>query len=283
MKELCDLHAHTTVSDGSFSPSELIAYAKQKQAKALAITDHDTIDGLDEAAECARAIDQEFIPGIEITTNREECEIHIIGLFIDYHEKKFANAVKEMSKTRDKRNWDMVEKLMQAGFAISHADLDRYKECIVTKAHIGEILVERGYAHDVTEAMNTFLRKGGVAFVQRVTPSPLDCINLVHQAGGLAFVAHINQIDKKQPEHGIALCRYLLEQGADGLETRYCEFDDYWRAISEALAVEYGCLRSGGSDFHGTFKKGLDLVSGYGDLEVPYEYVKAMQRKLAGN
>jgi predicted metal-dependent phosphoesterase TrpH len=280
MKELCDLHAHTTASDGSYTPSELVRYAKEKGAMAVAVTDHDTIDGIEEAVLCAQTIGQECIPGIEITTNKDGCEIHIVGLFVDFKDALFCSRVKDMAKTRDERNWNMVEKLIKAGFNITHHDLDRFKGCIVTKAHIGEILVDRGYAKDVPEAMNTYLRKGGIAFVERVTPLPEVCIQVIHEAHGLAFVAHTNQIDKKDPLHSIAICKYLLEHGADGLETRYCEFDDYWRNTTESIAQSYGCLRSGGSDFHGSFKKGLDLLTGYGDLEVPYQFVTEMKKKL---
>lgn len=280
MNALCDLHNHTTASDGSFAPAELVDYAHKKGAAAIAVTDHDTIEGLAEAMARGEEIGQYVIPGIEITTNHEEREIHIVGLFVDYKNAEFDAAVEKMAKTRDMRNYQMVEKLKNAGLNICWDDMKRFEGCILTKAHIGRILIERGYANDLKEAMNKYMYKGTIGYVARVVPKPEECIELIHMAGGLAFVAHTNQIDPSSREHSVSICRYLIEHGADGLETRYCEFDDDWRSRTEAIAKEYGVLRSGGSDFHGTYKKGLDMLTGYGDLSVPYEYVEAIEKRL---
>jgi len=280
MKRLCDLHTHTIASDGSFAPEESVRYAQQKGAFALAITDHDTLGGLERAVAEGERIGQRVIPGVEITTNLQGCEIHVVGLFIRWQDAAFAQRVNRLSLTRDARNQRMVQKLIDHGFNITAQDLDRFQGRVLTKAHIGQILVERGYAANVTEAMNTFLRKGGVAYVERETPSPQETIALIHQGGGLAFVAHTNQIDKTDRDRSCQICQQLLDMGADGLETRYCEFDDNWRERTDALAQKNACLRSGGSDFHGSFKAGLDMLTGYGDLEVPYEFVEAMEARL---
>ena len=280
MERLCDLHTHTTASDGSFAPEESVRYAKQKGALALAVTDHDTIAGLGRAVAEGERIGQQVIPGIEITTKLESCEIHVVGLFIRWQDREFARRVEKLSKTRDVRNEQMLKKLMDNGFCISKEDMSRFSGSVLTKAHIGKILVERGYAKTVTEAMNTYLRKGGVAYVERETPTPEETVEIIHRGGGLAFVAHANQIDKKDRDHCCAVCQRVLDMGADGLETHYCEFDDDWRERTEEIARKNHCLRSGGSDFHGTFKAGLDMLNGYGDLKVPYEYVERMKERL---
>ena len=160
MERLCDLHTHTTASDGSFAPEESVRYAKQKGALALAVTDHDTIAGLGRAVAEGERIGQQVIPGIEITTKLESCEIHVVGLFIRWQDREFARRVEKLSKTRDVRNEQMLKKLMDNGFCISKEDMSRFSGSVLTKAHIGKILVERGYAKTVTEAMNTYLRKG---------------------------------------------------------------------------------------------------------------------------
>ena len=280
MKRLCDLHTHTTASDGSFEPEESVRLAKSLGAAAIAVTDHDTIAGLARAQAEGERIGQKVIPGIEITTRMDGCEIHIVGLYINHRDEAFAERVHQLGRTRDQRNERMIERLIEHGFRISWEDFRQYEGSVLTKAHIGQILVERGYAQNVTEAMNTYLRKGGVAYVERETPPPQECIRLIHLAGGLAFVAHTNQIDRADRDHSESICRRLLGLGADGLETRYCEFDEDWNARTERLAQEFGCLRSGGSDFHGTFKKNLQMLHGYGNLEVPYEYVEAMEDSL---
>lgn len=280
VEKYCDLHAHTIASDGSFTPTELIRYAKEKELGAIAVTDHDTIDGLEEAIACGNAIGQKVIPGVEMTTKLEGCEIHIVGLFVDYTKRSFVERVKEIAKSRDQRNYDMIHKLQDNGFHISMSDLKRYEGNILTKAHIGAILIERGYGTELREVVNKYLAKGCVGYVERVTPEPEECLSLIHEAGGLAFVAHTNQIDRKDRDHSVEICKQILRMGADGLETRYCEFDEDWVKRTETLAETYQCLRSGGSDFHGTYKKNLDLKTGYGDLKVPYEYVRQMEQRL---
>lgn len=280
MGKLCDLHTHTTASDGSFRPEESVRHAKELGAEYLAITDHDTVAGLESAIAEGSRIGQKVIPGIEITSKIEGFEIHIVGLFIDYKQPAFAQSVEEFGKSRDRRNQKMVQALIDNGFNISWDDLAQFRGGILTKAHIGQILVDRGYAANVTDAMNTYLRKGGVAYIERETPTPGACIELIHSAGGLAIVAHTNQIDKNSRDNSVRLAQVLLDRGADGLETRYCEFDEDWNDRTEALARANRCLRSGGSDFHGTFKKGLEMLHGYGNLAVPAEFVDAMLQKL---
>lgn len=280
MLHLCDLHTHTTASDGSYSPSKLVEYAKQKGAKAIAITDHDTIDGLKEALESGILNHQKVIPGIEITTVAESCEIHIVGLFVDINNEQFCKGVNHLAVSRDERNEKMIKKLSKNGFEINNSDLLEFKGRMITKAHVGAVLVKKGYATDVTQAMNKFLRKGGVGYVERKTLLPEECIELIHKGGGLAFVAHINQIDKTDIQKSLSICKSLLELGADGLETLYCEYDDFWRKETFKLAKELQKLESGGSDFHGEYKKGLDILKGYGDLKVPFSFVEKMEKEL---
>ncbi len=280
MKRLCDLHSHTTASDGSYTPAELVNYAKKKNLAALAITDHDTVAGLPEAVRCAGEAGQKLIPGVEMTTKLEEREIHLVGLFVDWQDPSFQSKLQAMAETRVQRNEDMVRKLAENGFEISMKDLDRFPSRVLTKAHIAAILLERGYGTDIRSIVQKYLLKGCVGYVARKTPDPAFCLHTIHEAGGIAIVAHTNQIDRKDRDHSVRLCRQVLDLGADGLETRYSEFDEDWERRTEAIAAEYGCLRSGGSDFHGTYKN-LDLMTGAGNLAVPYEFVERMERFLA--
>ena len=282
MERLCDLHAHTTASDGSFTPEELVRYAKEKGAAALAVTDHDTFRGLQSAVQEGKRIGQQVIPGVEITTRLEDCEVHIVGLFIRWQDKALAERVDRLTGSREARNQKVLEILIRNGFNITEADMKRFSGRVVTKAHIGQLLVDGGHASTVPEAIGKYLLKGGIAYVEREMPTPQEALDIIHQGGGLAFIAHTNQIDRKDRGRSCLLCRQVLDMGADGLETRYCQFDDDWRERTEAIARSYGCLRSGGSDFHGKFKDGLDLLTGYGDLMVPYEYVERMEERLYG-
>ena len=276
-----DLHAHTTASDGSMTPAELIRYAKEKGLSAIAVTDHDAVAGLDEAMAEGERMGIRVIPGVELSTRVDGCDVHLVSLFFNWKNETFLRRLEEMAACRFERNYKMVDKLEQAGINISRKDLERYPEGqVLARGHIAQILIERGYASTLKEALRKYTVKGTVGYVEKEVLSPEECIQLIHENGGLIFVAHLHQIDPADPKHCVEVCRRLIEMGADGLETEYCEFDEEWRRVTEEIAQEYGCLRSGGSDFHGTMKKGLDLAVGYGDLCVPYSFVEAMDARL---
>ncbi|MBP3701937.1 MAG: PHP domain-containing protein [Lachnospiraceae bacterium] len=276
-----DLHAHTTASDGSLTPTELIRYAKEKGLSAIAVTDHDAVAGLDEAMAEGRRLGIRVIPGVELSTRVDGCDVHLVSLFCNWKNEAFLRRLSEMAACRYERNYKMMDKLEREGFDISRKDLERYPEGqILARGHIAQILIERGYASNLKEALRKYLSKGAPGYVEKEVLPPEECIQLIHDCGGLIFVAHLHQIDPDDPAHCVDICRRLIEMGADGLETLYCEFDDEWRRITEEIAQEYDCLRSGGSDFHGSLKKGLDLAVGYGDLCIPYSFVEAMEERL---
>ena len=280
--KIVDLHTHTTASDGSYTPTELVKYAKQKGLSAIAITDHDTVAGVEEASMEGEELGIRVIPGAELSTRVDDCDVHMTSLFINCKNKRLIKRLDDMAASRQERNYKMVDKLHEAGFQIDRRDLDALGEGkILARGHIAQILIARGYATELKEALRKYLSKGTPGYVQKEVLSPEECIQLVHDAGGLIFVAHLHQIDPQDPEHCKDVARRLIRMGADGLETQYCEFDDEWRQATEQIAQECGCLRSGGSDFHGAMKKGLDLACGYGDLRVPYTFLEAMDAELA--
>lgn len=280
--KIVDLHAHTTASDGSYTPTELVRYAKKKGLSAIAITDHDTIAGVEEASIEGRKLGIRVIPGAELSTRMDDCDVHMTSLFVNCKNEQLIKRLDDMAASRQERNYKMVDKLHEAGFQIDRSDLDALGEGkILARGHIAQILIARGYATELKEALRKYLSKGTPGYVQKEVLSPEECIQLVHDAGGLIFVAHLHQIDPQNPEHCKDVARRLIRMGADGLETQYCEFDDEWREATEQIAQECGCLRSGGSDFHGTMKKGLDLACGYGNLQVPYAFLEAMDAELA--
>lgn len=280
--KIVDLHTHTTASDGSYTPTELVKYAKQKGLSAIAITDHDTVAGVEEASMEGEELGIRVIPGAELSTRVDDCDVHMTSLFINCKNKRLIKRLDDMAASRQERNYKMVDKLHEAGFQIDRRDLDALGEGkILARGHIAQILIARGYATELKEALRKYLSKGTPGYVQKEVLSPEECIQLVHDAGGLIFVAHLHQIDPQDPEHCKDVARRLIRMGADGLETQYCEFDDEWRQATEQIAQECGCLRSGGSDFHGAMKKGLDLACGYGDLQVPYTFLEVMDAELA--
>lgn len=275
-----DLHAHTCCSDGTLTPTELVALAAEKGLKALAVTDHDTTAGINEALAAGETYGVRVIPGIEMSANMDGCDVHLVGLFVNPENCVLQAQLKEALEARSRRNERAIAQLAAAGFDIREEDFETLgKDKVLTRGNIAEVLVQKGYAGSVKEAMNQYLVRGKVGYAKRDLPEPDECIRILHQAGALVFVAHLHQIDRRDLQHSVDICRGVLRLGADGLETIYSEFDDSLRELSEEIARSTGCLRSGGSDFHGTLKKGLELGTGYGDLFVPEHFLKEIEKR----
>lgn len=273
-QHLIDLHTHSTASDGSLTPCALVQYAKRKGLSAIALTDHDTVAGLSEAIDAGVEFGIEVIPGIEITTIVDSCDVHIIGLYIDHKNSVLLDNVEEMTKSRCNRNENIIIQLEKSGVDIHLEDILQYSDRTITKGHIATILIKRGYARNLKEAIDKYMSKGTLGYVRRQTPDPKTCIDIIHDAGGSAFLAHINQIDRANAYHSIEVSKKVISAGIDGIETCYCEYDDFWEHESKCLAKDFKLLCSGGSDFHGSFKENLDLGTGYGNLCVPYSFLE---------
>ena len=278
---MIDLHMHSTASDGSLTPSEVARKCKEIGLEAAALTDHDTIDGIEEFMRTGAEIGLDVIRGMETSVSVDACDVHLVCLFYDPDNSVLQSELVDMKNSRAERNFAVIDKLRGLGYDISREDFKDLGGRAIARGHIAQVLKKRHFP-DMTpkEIVHTYLDKGQIGYVRRRTPDPGKFTEIIHGAGGLVFVAHLNQIDPKDPSHGIAIFEDLVDMGVDGLETRYCEYNDFWRESTEALAVKYGLLRSGGSDFHGAIKPGLNLGTGYGDLEVPYSFLEAMREKL---
>ena len=282
MEKFVDLHTHTTASDGTLSPRELVARAAALGLAALAVTDHDTVEGLEEACAAGHKLGMEVVPGIELNSLYGELQVHVVGLYIRPGDPSLAAFLRQRVACRERRNHRMVAALAAAGVPITWEEVETLAAGTVTRGHIAHLLVGKGLAPTVGQAIGDWLAKGRPGYVRMEGATPTECIRAIHDAGGLAFVAHPNQILRGDPVSSMEICRRVILAGADGLETRYCQFDDRWRERTEALAEEMGLLRSGGSDFHGALKPGLKLGVGYGDLAVPYAFLEAIRRTWDG-
>ena len=272
-----DLHTHSTRSDGTLTPAELIEAAARIGLTAIALTDHDTVDGLEEAAAAGEKCGVRVIPGIEMSISGPVM-VHMIGLGIDGKNAPFREKLEELKRRRTVRNLAMMQKLIENGFSVSMDDLPDDAGKSVTRAHIGKALVQHGYAATIKEACNRYLLKGCIGYVPSSRYSARECIDLIHMVGGKSILCHINQI-KLPPEGLDALVEELVGYGLDGIETLYSEYDDAWRARAEGFAARYGLLRSGGSDFHGA-NKDIALGVGYGDLFVPESFWSEIEKRL---
>lgn len=272
-----DLHTHSTRSDGTLTPAELIRYAAQKGLAAIALTDHDTIDGIEEAVQAARSLSSqdpdalvpEVIPGVELSTEYRGKDIHIVGLFIDWQNREFADRLRGFADARIYRNRKMCSLLTENGCPVSYEDLEAaFPDTVITRAHFAQYLLDRGMISSIDEAFRKLIGDDCPCFVPREKITPHDAVRFLLRFGGVPILAHPLQYKMNETELD-ALVASLTGLGLDGIEVYYSTHRQADTANLSRIAEKYGLLLSGGSDFHGTRKQNLDLGTGYGHLYVP--------------
>ena len=281
MKQI-DLHVHSTCSDGTDSPSALVNKAVETGLAAFALTDHDTTKGVKEALNaCAQAYKNgheiEVIPGVEISTNFENTEIHIVGLFIDYNDTDFNSFLDNQLSSRDERNKQVCERFQNIGINITYEDMIKtYGDAVITRAHFADRLVAIGVVGDRNEAFDRYLGQGKPCFVPRAKVDPAEAIEQIHKAGGIAILAHpiLYHLGKAQMNK---LLGHICAAGLDSIEAIYSTYKMGDELAIRLIASERNLLISGGSDYHGKNKPHIQLGTGMGHLFVPYELIDKMR------
>lgn len=286
---MIDLHVHSTRSDGSYTPSQLVDYAMEKGLTAFALTDHDTVEGLDEAYGRLEELRSqgvpeerlpELIPGIELSTDRNGQEVHVVGLYIDHRHPSVQSYLADFLASRDNRNRKMCEKLAECGFPVPYeALLERFPDAVLTRAHYARYMLEQGYVQSIREAFDRFLSDRAPCYVPREKITPFQAVEFVLQAGGIPVLAHpilYHLSDRKLED----LVREMKDAGLIGIEAIYSTYSPAEERQIRRLAEKYHLRISGGSDFHGANKPGLDLGTGYGKLHVPDEVLTGLQEAL---
>ncbi|MDE7199116.1 MAG: PHP domain-containing protein [Lachnospiraceae bacterium] len=283
-----DLHTHTAKSDGSYTPTELVDYAIEKDLAAVAVTDHDSTDGLDEALSHAAALKEkglpsiEVVPGIEFSTKYEKQDVHIVGLCISYDSADFKKALDDFVDSRDGRNRKMCKNLQDAGIDISYEKLqDMYPGAVITRAHYASFLCEYGYVRNRQDAFAKYLGDHTKYFVPREKVTPAQAVTLICKSGGVPVLAH-PPLYHMGSERLDRLVSSLKTEGLMGIEAFYSTYTNQDERDMLRLADKYDLLLSGGSDFHGTNKPGLDLGCGYGKLFVPEDLLTKIKAALTG-
>lgn len=272
-----DLHVHSTRSDGSLTPTELVNYAIEKGLEAFALTDHDTVDGIDEALKAAKGKNIEVIPGIEYSTEYNNRDVHIVGLFIDHKSPAFTNYLGKFKQSRTDRNHKLCANLQNAGINISYEALqNEFPDSVITRAHYAKHLIENGYVKSMTEAFDRYLGDHTPYFVHREKITPEEVIDVTLKAGGVPVLAHPTLYKLGQEQLDI-LVSTLKANGLKGIECIYSTYTPQDEHRIKALAQKYDLLPSGGSDFHGNAKPGLDLGTGYGKLYVPSQLLNDLR------
>ncbi len=287
--KMIDLHVHSNCSDGTYSPAGLVDYALQKGLAAFALTDHDSVDGLDEAINHAKELRKqghtdvpEVIPGIEFSTEYHGTDIHIVGLYIDHHNSHFREKLKEFVDSRTARNHKMCARLQEAGFDITFEKLtEAFPDSVITRAHYARYLLEHGYIKSMQEAFDRYVGDHCPYYVPREKVTPVQAIRLVLDAGGIPILAHplLYHFSDARLETLIAECK---EAGLVGIEAIYTTHSPAEERQIRRLADKYQLLISGGSDFHGANKPNLDLAVGYGKLFIPEDILDNL-KKARGN
>ena len=275
-----DLHTHSDRSDGSLSPEELIKLAAKKGLTAIALTDHDTVDGLDRAIECGNSLGIEVIPGVELSCDNNGKDVHIVGLYIDYKRPSFNKYLKEFVDSRDNRNKKMCHLLTEAGMPVDYEEMTQYfGDCVLTRAHYARYLLMKGYTKSLKEAFERYIGDNCPYYVPREKVTPAQGVDLILKAGGIPILAHplLYKMGKDSLE---MLVDKLIASGLMGIETNYCTYTQSDQRDMIKLAEKKGLLKSGGSDFHGEAKPGLELGTGYGSLYVPDEYLNLIKEKI---
>ncbi len=282
--QFIDLHSHTNESDGSFSPSELVALAVQTDLSALAITDHDTLSGYLEARQPAHAAGLDLVCGIELNTrmrpdgplNRRA--VHLLAYFLtDGPPAEFANWVEGEQNERRERNARLAAMLRSHGLSVTLEEVEARGKSLTGRPHFARVLVEKGYAKSSEEAFAKFLGEQAPTFVERQSRTAEEVIGIVRSAGGVPVVAHPVRLALPRDQERALLLQYK-EAGLIGLEIYHSEHPPELQAYYRQLADELDLYPTGGSDFHGAIKRDIELGTGMrGNVRVPLRFLEDLR------
>jgi len=263
-----DLHTHTHYSDSTVSPEELIRLAHSVGLHAIAVTDHDTLQGIPEAIEEGLRWGIEVIAGVELSTEDNGKDIHILGYLLDIRNSELRERLALFRQVREERAYKIVEKLKDMGV---HLDPERIKEIAghgsIGRPHIAKALIEKGYVTDVKEAFERYLGYDSPAYVPKYKMKPIEAIQLILKAGGIPVIAHPAYY--QDPDYIL----YLQRHGLMGVEVWHSDHSPEDVEFYRTLAEKHGLLMTGGTDYHGAKKKHIQL----GDIKLPYDLVRALK------
>ena len=266
--ELIDLHVHSNASDGTLTPTEVVKLAKESGLSVIALTDHDTVDGIEEAVEAGKRYGVQVIPGIELSAEYKSGDLHILGLNVDYTDEELRKKVAECRDSRDNRNRKMIYKLNEQGFSVTwDIMLERFGANSITRAHFAKYLVDEGYVRDKDEAFKKYLNPGCPCYVSREKISPKEAIEVILKAGGHPVLAHplFYKMNLERLESVIVMLKDFGLQGIEAIYSLNRPEDD---AALLKIAKRQGLYITGGSDFHGSIKQDIALGTGKGNLRI---------------
>jgi hypothetical protein len=277
---LFDLHTHTTYSDGTFTPEEIVAKALGKSLTAVAITDHDTTEGNKEAADAALSTDLQVIPGVEISTAWTTGILHILGYYVDSTHDLLSSRLAQLRNARRTRISTIVEKLRDLNILITEQDVYGYAgDGSPGRPHVANVLVDKGFVRTSQEAFDNYLAKGASAYVEKVKLEAHESISLIREAGGVAIMAHPYTLGYENPRALGDCLDQLKEMGLEGIEAYYPRHSHEQVMTYARLAKERGLMVTGGTDFHGANKPDIDLGVIPGHSPLPLTILEELRNR----
>lgn len=275
--KICDLHTHSYYSDGTFSPEELIQIAEKKNVAAVALTDHNSTKGLPEFMRAGEDSKVVTIPGCEFTTEYRGTELHMVGLFFSEDKWPAVEAYLEPMRVAKKdSNHTLIDNLSDAGYNISYEEVAATTDADeFNRAHVARFLTAKGYVASIKEAFDELLYEGGKFYIPPKRLDVFETIKFINKCGGVSVLAHpFLNLSRGELEEFLPMA---AEAGLVAMETRYSKYDEETTAAAMMLAEKNGIMESGGSDFHGDAKPGVNMGSGRGNLAVPFEIYEELK------
>ena len=278
MNQFCDLHVHSNCSDGTLSPTELIAAAEKSGLAAIALTDHNTIDGLPAFLAAAENSSVQAVPGVEISADYNGTELHILALFI---QPEHYAALEERNlaylRRKEESNLALAEALNKAGYVIDYEKVKARTTGVPNRAHFAMELIESGYLSSIREGCLTILAPHNGIYTPPARETAFETIAFIKSIGAVAVLAH-PFLNVKEADLRVFLAA-AKPYGLDGMETLYSTFDETLTSKAIAIADEFGLKQSGGSDFHGSNKPDIFLGIGRGNLAIPLEFLRQLENR----
>ena len=280
-----DLHTHSRASDGSDPPERIVDLAASMRLRAVALTDHDTLDGLDAAAARAGQLGIAFVPGVEISVEWPAGTMHLLAYFIEPGAGPLQDRLRDLQEGRAVRNAAIIEALRGLGIALDAEEVETESGTgVIGRPHIAAVMVRRGATASVAEAFDRYLAKGRPAYRDRPRLTAAEAVQLTRASGGVAVVAHPHTVATASGGFAAAF-ESFASLGISGIECHYGEYPPATRLRLAETARRFGLIATGGSDYHGRYKPGLQIGTGRGDLSVPdraYEDLVAARKTVEG-
>lgn len=273
----CDLHLHSTCSDGTLTPAQLVQRAREIGLSAISVTDHDTVVGVTEALAAGAEQGVAVVPGVEISVEYNSRTVHMLGYCFDVKGGGLKRGLDEIVAGRHERNRKIITKLNELGIEVTYDEVcAEAGGKVIGRPHFAALLIRKGYVHAKQEAFDRYLARGAAAYMERLRFSPEDSVAMIRNAGGVAVLAHPKYIPLRPNETLEDVVRSLVEVGLQGIECYYTMHTDQDTASYIELARRFDLMVTGGSDYHGGTKPEVELGVGHGNLRVPGECAKAL-------